>query len=101
MHHQRPLPRPRARHTQPPLKHAEHRARPGALIRVADGGDAATGFPGVIVLPVAGPDGIVDAAEAVAVGFPALDASTVDMWTKGEAGVAWFLVAGCVRGRRR
>lgn len=58
-------------------------------MEIGDGEEATAGFPGVEIFPAALPDGVVDAAEAVPVFVPALDAAAVDVGAEGEARVAW------------
>ena len=75
-------------HGEPALEHAEGGGGADAVVEVRDGEEPAAGFPGVEVLPAALPDGVVDAAEAVAVFVPALYAAAVDVRAEGEARVA-------------
>lgn len=90
IHQQRPLVRSRVRKSQPALKHPEHRARSRALVIVAHGGDSRAGFPRIILFPAAVPDLVVDAAQTIAVGFPALDTPAVNVGPECELAVAWF-----------
>lgn len=80
IHPQRALPRRRHRHAQPPLKHAEHTARPGALVVIADGVQAARRLPGIEARQVPAENGVVHPAQPVPVLLPPLDAAAVAVW---------------------
>lgn len=73
---------------EPALEHAVDGAASGAGVEFRDDGEPPAGFPGVVGFVGALEDGVVEAAKAVAVLFPAFDAAAVHVWAQGEAGVA-------------
>lgn len=85
---QRALARRRRRHAQPALEHAEHAARAGALVVVADGREAAARLPRVVRAQVALEDRVVHAAQPVAFRLPPLDAAAVAVRAQREPVVA-------------
>ena len=85
-HPQRALAGPGVRHREPALEQAEGGAPAGAVVQVHLGVDAVAGVEGVVGLPAALEDVLVDAG--VLGVFPALDAAAVDVRAEAELGVA-------------